>query len=93
MVLESDNNSSFRDFAKDFKGEKLLAFVEASERVVDAFRWNEAFDDRKSNVIVWHPSRAKFQDIGNLDDRARVEARLNEILNGLGDWTELQIDL
>ena len=27
--------------AKDFKSEKLLAFVEASERVVDAFQWNE----------------------------------------------------
>ena len=93
MVLESDSNSSFRDFAKDFKSEKLLAFVEASERVVDAFQWNEVFEDHKSNIIVWHPSRAKFQDIGNLDDRARVEARLNEILNGLGDWTDLQIDL
>lgn len=37
MVFELDSNFSFRDFVKDFKSEKLLVFVEVSERVVDVF--------------------------------------------------------
>lgn len=41
-------------------------------------------------MVVWHPSKDKYQIVGDLnDDDIRIIERLDSILNGLGEWTRV----
>jgi len=87
-------NERFRKLADCFKSEKLLAFVELRERDVDACGYSQVFNDPrlKSHVIIWHPSKSKWQSIGDVDDSTRIEQKLDQILNGQAQWNEIMKD-
>lgn len=87
-------NERFRKLADCFKSEKLLAFVELRERDVDACEYSQVFNDPrlKSHVIIWHPSKSKWQSIGDVDDSTRIEQKLDQILNGQAQWNEIMKD-
>lgn len=87
MIFTPESNRHFRELAKHFRAEKLLCFIEADSRFETGWELFRNKMDIKSNIVVWHPSRDKFQVIGDVNDRVDVCARLNSILDGLGEWT------
>ena len=88
VLLTSEPNDRFREVAKTYKSEKLLAFVEMSKETANNCSFHEIFpgSTRKSDVIVWHPSREKYQNIGDIDDRVQIDRQLHAILDGLAEW-------
>lgn len=90
-IVTPEPNERFRKLAERFKSEKLLAFVELCQRDVDAFGYSQVFNDPrvKSHVIIWHPSKSKWQSIGDVDDSTQIEQKLDQILNGRAQWIEI----
>ncbi len=87
MAFTTEAHASFRKLAKHFITEKLLCFVEVDPSTEPQFY--DTLDD-KSSVVVWHPSKDKYQIVGDLnDDDIRIIERLDSILNGLGEWTRV----
>ena len=89
MAFTTEAHASFRKLAKHFITEKLLCFVEVDPSTEPQFY--DTLDD-KSSVVAWHPSKDKYQIVGDLNgDDIRIIERLDSILNGLGEWTRVDM--
>jgi len=80
-----DQIKDLQALANKFKSERLLrfAYVDLDQDVSWKAFVNELGD---KSVCVWHPSKLKFQKLGNGCSESAVETKLDDVLNGNANW-------